>query len=51
MTRACIVGWAHSPFGKLENRMSRALVARVSAKRWRMRASRIPRSTASMSAS
>ena len=30
MTRACIVGWAHTPFGKLEDPDVEALIARVS---------------------
>ena len=30
MTRACIVGWAHSPFGKLEDLDTESLMARVS---------------------
>ena len=30
MTRACIVGYAHSPFGKLEDADTEALMARVS---------------------
>jgi acetyl-CoA C-acetyltransferase len=30
MTRACIVGWAHSPFGKLEDPDVESLMARVS---------------------
>ncbi|WP_027281190.1 acetyl-CoA acetyltransferase [Roseomonas gilardii] len=29
MTEACIVGWAHSPFGKLEDPDSESLIARV----------------------
>jgi acetyl-CoA C-acetyltransferase len=29
MTEACIVGWAHSPFGKLEEPDAEALIARV----------------------
>jgi len=30
VTRACIVGWAHSPFGKLEDLDTESLMARVS---------------------
>lgn len=30
MTRACIVGWAHSPFGKLEDLDTESLMERVS---------------------
>lgn len=30
MTRACIVGWAHTPFGKLEDPDVESLIARVS---------------------
>ncbi|WP_046868537.1 acetyl-CoA acetyltransferase [Microvirga massiliensis] len=30
MTRGCIVGWAHTPFGKLENPDVESLMARVS---------------------
>ena len=30
MTRACIVGWAHTPFGKLEEPDVEGLIARVS---------------------
>src|SRR5580704_9598014 len=30
MTRACIVGWAHTPFGKLKDPDIEALMARVS---------------------
>ncbi len=29
MTEACIVGWAHSPFGKLEDPDIEALIGRV----------------------
>ena len=29
MTEACIVGWAHSPFGKLEDPDAEGLIARV----------------------
>src|ERR1700712_1159717 len=30
MTRACIVGWGHTPFGKLEEPDVEGLIARVS---------------------
>jgi acetyl-CoA C-acetyltransferase len=30
MTRGCIVGWAHTPFGKLEDPDVESLMARVS---------------------
>jgi acetyl-CoA acetyltransferase len=30
MARACIVGWAHTPFGKLEDPDVESLIARVS---------------------
>src|SRR5215218_1719851 len=30
MTRACIVGWTHTPFGKLEDPDVESLIARVS---------------------
>ena len=30
MTKACIVGWAHTPFGKLEDPDVESLIARVS---------------------
>ena len=29
MTEACIVGWAHSPFGKLDDPDIEALIGRV----------------------
>ena len=29
MTEACIVGWAHSPFGKLEDPDIESLIGRV----------------------
>ena len=52
MSKAHIVGWAHSPFGKLEHEGHGRTDGRVSSVlHWPMQASRSAMSTASLSAS
>ena len=50
MGRACIVGWAHTPFGKLDDPDVESLIARsLPAKHSSMRGLERKRSTAFMS--
>ena len=47
---ACIVGWAHTAFGRLEGETVESLIVRVATRRWRMPASPPATSTRSCSA-